>query len=151
MGLGITRGAAAQDNGRTDVYVDCHTPDQIGEDLCATLRTKVRQSAGYTLVENTDNYGIGVHLSSIDVFSGIAGKLSGDMSAVAVVFTIFANKLPGEVYLDSSVLRVGKGAIGDMTSQMLAAVGQQVNANSDLFTKMRTGPPPQKSLAPATP
>ena len=38
------------------------------------------------------------------------GKLSGDMSAVAVVFTIFANKLPGEVYLDSSVSRVGKGA-----------------------------------------
>jgi hypothetical protein len=36
-----------------------------------------------------------------------------------------------------------------MTTQMLSAVGQQVNANSDLFTKMRAQS--QKSLAPATP
>jgi hypothetical protein len=66
-----------------------------------------------------------------------------------VVFTIFANKLPGEVYLDSSVSRVGKSAVPEMTTQMLSAVGQQVNANSDLFTKMRAKS--EKSLAPATP
>jgi len=68
---------------------------------------------------------------------------------VSVVFTIFANKLPGEVYLDSSVSRVGKGAIPEMSQQMISAVGQQVDANSDLFSKMRTES--QKSLAPATP
>lgn len=139
---------AAADDGRTDVYVDCRTPDVIGNGLCSTFKEKVRQSAGYTLVDNTSTYGIGVHLSSVDVWAGIEGQLSGHMSAVSVVFTIFANKLPGEVYLDSSVSRVGKGAVPEMTSQMLSAVGQQVNANSDLFAKMRTES--QKSLAPAT-
>lgn len=150
--VGIVGNAAAEDNGRTGVYVDCHMTDQIGNDLCATLKDKIRSSAGYALADNTEKYGIGVHLSSVDVFAGIAGKLSGDMSAVAVVFTIYANQLPGEIYLDSSVLRVGKGAIDDMTSQMLAAIGQQVNANSELFSKMRTtAQPSPKALAPATP
>jgi hypothetical protein len=150
---GIVSNAGADENGRTDVYVDCHTADQIGSDLCANLKDKVRSSEGYTLAANTDNYGIGVHLSSVDLFSDIEGKLSGDMSAVAVVFTIYANKLPGEMYLDSSVLRVGKGAIDDMSSQMLSAIGQQVNANTDLFNKMRTAEPSPspKELAPATP
>jgi len=151
--VGITARAAA-DEGRTDVYVDCHTADQIGEDLCATVKDKIRHSEGYTLAYNTESYGIGIHLSSVDVFAGIAGKLSGDLSAVAVVFTIYANQLPGEIYLDSSVLRVGKGAIDDMSSQMLSAVGQQVNANSDLFNKMRMAAQPSpspKQLAPATP
>jgi hypothetical protein len=151
-GMGMAAKAGAEDSGRTGVYVDCHTADQIGLDLCATLKDKIRQSAGYALAYNTDNYGIGVHLSSVDLFAGIAGKLSGDMSAVAVVFTIYASQLPGEIYLDSSVLRVGKGAIGDMSSQMLSAIGQQVNANSELFTKMRTtAQPSPKALAPATP
>jgi hypothetical protein len=152
MSIGMTTRAAADDSSRTDVYVDCHTADQIGEDLCATLKDKIRRSEAYTLAYNTETYGVGIHLSSIDVFAGIAGKLSGDMSAVSVVFTIFANQLPGEIYLDSSVLRVGKGAIDDMSSQMLTAVGQQVNANSDLFNKMRTtAQPSPKALAPATP
>ena len=141
--------AAAASNGRTDVYVDCHTPDAIGSGLCSTFKEKIRQSSGYSLVDNTSTYGIGVHLSSVDVWSGIEGQLSGHMSAVSVVFTIFANKLPGEVYLDSSVSRVGKGAITEMSEQMISAVGQQVDANSDLFNKMRTES--QKSLAPATP
>ena len=148
-GLGLATQAAADDSGRTDVYVDCHTPDGIGADLCATLKDKIRQSSGYSLVDNTSTYGIGVHLSSVDVWSGIEGQLSGHLSAVAVVFTIFANKLPGEIYLDSSVSRVGKSAVPEMTTQMLSAVGQQVNANSDLFTKMRAKS--EKSLAPATP
>jgi hypothetical protein len=144
----VTRVAAA-DNGRTDVYVECHTPDAIGSGLCSTFKEKIRQSSGYNLVDNTSTYGIGVHLASVDVWSGIEGQLSGHLSAVSVVFTIFANKLPGEVYLDSSVSRVGKGAIDDMTEQMVSAVGQQVEANSDLFNRMRSQP--EKSLAPATP
>lgn len=141
--------AAAANNGRTDVYVDCHTPDPIGIGLCSTFKEKIRQSAGYSLVDNTSTYGIGVHLSSVDVWAGIEGQLAGHMSAVSVVFTIFANKLPGEVYLDSSVSRVGKGAIPEMSEQMVSAVGQQVDANSDLFSKMRTES--QKSLTPASP
>jgi hypothetical protein len=141
--------AAAADNGRTDVYVECHAPDAIGSGLCSTFKEKIRQSSGYSLVDNTSPYGIGVHLSSVDVWAGIEGQLSGHLSAVSVVFTIFANKLPGEVYLDSSVSRVGKGAIPEMSQQMISAVGQQVDANSDLFSKMRTES--QKSLAPATP
>jgi hypothetical protein len=142
----------AADNGRTDVYVDCHTPDAIGSGLCSTFKEKIRQSSGYSLVDNTSTYGIGVHLSSVDVWAGIEGQLSGHMSAVSVVFTIFANKLPGEVYLDSSVSRVGKGAIPEMSEQMISAVGQQVDANSDLFSRMRTeSTPSEKSLAPATP
>ena len=142
--------ATAANNGRIDVYVDCHTPDGIGADLCATFKEKIRQSAGYSLVDNTSTYGIGVHLSSVDVWAdGIEGQLAGHMSAVSVVFTIFANKLPGEVYLDSSVSRVGKDAIPEMSEQMISAVGQQVDANSDLFSKMRTES--QKSLTPATP
>lgn len=149
-GFGRVTRAVADDSGRTDVYIDCHTPDQSGADLCATVKDKIRRSSGYLLVENTNSYGIGVHLSSVDVWSGIEGQLSGHMSAVAVVFTIFANKLPGEVYLDSSVLRVGKGAVPEMSSEILAAIGQQVSANADFFSKMRTRPP-EKSLAPATP
>jgi hypothetical protein len=141
--------AAAADNGRIDVYVDCHTPDPIGIGLCSTFKEKIRQSVGYSLVDNTSTYGIGVHLSSVDVWAGIEGQLAGHMSAVSVVFTIFANKLPGEVYLDSSVSRVGKGAIPEMSEQMVSAVGQQVDANSDLFSKMRNES--EKSLTPATP
>jgi hypothetical protein len=148
-GFGSASRALADDSGRTDVYVDCRTPDRSGADLCATVKDKIRQSSGYSLVDNTSTYGIGVHLSSVDVWSGIEGQLSGHMSAVAVVFTIFANKLPGEVYLDSSVLRVGKGAVPEMSSEILSAIGQQVSANSDFFNKMRTQP--EKSLAPATP
>src|SRR5271170_4880732 len=118
-GAGRTTLAVADESGRTDVYVDCRTPDRSGADLCASVRDKIRQSAGYLLVENTSTYGIGVHLSSVDVWSGIEGQLSGHMSAVAVVFTIFANKLPGEIYLDSSVLRVGKGAVPEMSSEII--------------------------------
>jgi hypothetical protein len=148
-GFILTSQAIAADSGRTDVYVECHTPDAIGSGLCSTFKEKIRQSAGYSLVDNTSTYGIGVHLSSVDVWSGIEGQLSGSMSAVSVVFTIFADKLPGEVYLDSSVSRVGKSAIPEMSEQMISAVGQQVDANSDLFSKMRSRP--EKSLTPATP
>lgn len=152
LGFILTTQAATADNGRTDVYVECHTPDAIGSGLCSTFKEKIRQSSGCSLVDNTSTYGIGVHLSSVDVWAGIEGQLSGHLSAVSVVFTIFANKLPGEVYLDSSVSRVGKGAVPEMTEQMVSAVGQQVDANSDLFAKMRTETTQsQKSLAPATP
>ena len=143
---------AAADNGRTDVYVECRTPDAVGNGVCSTFKQKIRQSSAYRLVDNSSSYGIGVHLSSVDVWSGIEGKLAGNLSAVSVVFTIFANKLPGEIYLDSSVSRVGKGAIPEMSEQMISAVGQQVDANSDLFSKMRTeSTPAEKSMAPATP
>jgi hypothetical protein len=149
QGFNLVTQASAAGNGRTDVYVECHTPDVIGSGLCSTFKEKIRQSSAYSLVDNTSTYGIGVHLSSVDVWAGIEGQLAGHMSAVSVVFTIFANKLPGEVYLDSSVSRVGKGAIPEMSEQMISAIGQQVDANAAFFTTMRTKP--EKSLTPATP
>jgi hypothetical protein len=59
------------------------------------------------------------------------------MAAVSVAFTIYSDKLPGEIYEDSSVFRVGKDATGEMSRKIIAAIGQLVSANATLFQHLR--------------
>ena len=130
-------GRAALDS-RTAVDVECQCPDPVGAGFCAAFKQKVIASPGYRLVPNSSSgYGIGVHFSSVDLWQGINAGMAGRISAVSVAFTIFAEKLPGEVYADSSVFRVGKDTFPEMTSKIVGALGQIVNLNAPLFDKMR--------------
>lgn len=138
-------GRAAGNETRLSVLVDCHCSDPAGESVCSDLKDKLRDSAAYRLVDHTDAYGIGVHLWCVDLFAGLPGvesKLNGTMSAVSVAFTIYSDRLPGEVYEDSSVFRVGKGAVGEMADRILAAVGQLATANKSVFENIRATPKP---------
>lgn len=131
--------AAGVDN-RLSVMVDCHCSDAVGGDFCSALKDKVKGSTAYRLVDHADAYGIGVHLWCVDLFTGLPGvasKLAGTMSAVSVAFTIYSDRLPGEVYEDSSVFRVGKGATDEMSERILSAVGQLATANKTVFEHMR--------------
>lgn len=130
---------------RLSVWVDCHCSDPAGETFCSAFKDKVRDSPAYRLVDHADEYGIGVHLWCVDLFAGLPAiqtKLSGTMSAVSVAFTIYSDKLPGEVYEDSSVFRVGKGAADEMAQSVLSAVGQLAAANKAVFERMRATPKP---------
>ncbi|MGH7916342.1 MAG: hypothetical protein ACREQE_02645 [Candidatus Binataceae bacterium] len=128
----------AADNAKTNVYVDCRCTDPVGHNLCSDFQQKVRESIGYALTDNaTSGYGIGVHYSCIDLWNGIDPKLTGNMSVVSVAFTIYAQGLPGEIYEDSSVFRVGKDATAEMSRTIVSALGQIVNANAPFFKKMR--------------
>jgi hypothetical protein len=141
--------AAGNDN-RLSVFVDCHCSDPVGENFCSDFKGKVRDSAGYRLVDHADAYGIGVHLWCVDLFAGLPGansKLAGTMSAVSIAFTIYSDRLPGEVYEDSSVFRVGKDAADEMSQRILAAVGQLAAANKAVFENIRA---PQKPVATPT-
>jgi hypothetical protein len=125
------------------IFVDCHCSDPVGGDFCSALKEKVGDSSAYRLVDHTDTYGIGVHLWCVDMFTGLPGvesKLTGTMSAVSVAFTIYSDRLPGEVYEDSSVFRVGKDAADEMSQKILAAVGQLATANKTVFEHMRATP-----------
>ena len=73
---------------------------------------------------------------------GVDSKLTGTMSAVSVAFTIYSDRLPGEVYEDSSVFRVGKEAADEMSDRILAAVGQLATANKTVFEHIRATPKP---------
>lgn len=139
------RAAGNENDARLSVFVDCHCTDPVGGDFCSALNDKVRDSAAYRLVDHADTYGIGVHLWCVDLFSGLPGvdnKLSGTMSAVSVAFTIYSDRLPGEVYDDSSVFRVGKGAAAEMSQRILSAVGQIATANKTIFEHIRATPKP---------
>lgn len=145
--------AAAADS-RVDVAVDCHCPDTVGAGFCAAFKQKIGASPGYRLAANTSSgYGIGVHFSSVDLWQGINAEMSGRITAVSVAFTIYAEKLPGEVYADSSVFRVGKSTFPEMTSKIVGALGQIVNLNATLFNQMRAesqkAPPAAPALKPA--
>jgi len=140
-------GGAAGDapDTKLSVFVDCHCSDPVGTDFCSALKDKVSDSSAYRLVDHADAYGIGVHLWCVDMFTGLPGvesKLTGTMSAVSVAFTIYADRLPGEVYEDSSVFRVGKDAADEMSQKILAAVGQLATANKTVFEHIRATPKP---------
>jgi hypothetical protein len=140
---------AAGNEGKLSLFVDCHCSDPVGEDFCGAFKDKVKASPGYRLVDHADAYGLAVHLWCIDLFSKIPGvdnKLMGTMSAVSVAFTLYADRLPGEVYEDSSVFRVGKDATDDMATTLLTAVGQIATANKAVFEKIRAA---EKPPAPA--
>jgi hypothetical protein len=139
------RAAGNAPDSKLSVFVDCHCSDPVGGDFCSALKDKVGDADAYRLVDHTDAYGIGVHLWCVDLFTGLPGvssKLTGTMSAVSVAFTIYADGLPGEVYEDSSVFRVGKSATEEMSQRIVAAVGQLATANKTVFERIRTPPKP---------
>jgi len=143
--LSPTDGRAAGNDNRLSVFVDCHCSDPVGGDFCSDFKDKVKDSDAYRLVDHTDAYGIGVHLWCVDLFTGLPGvasKLTGTMSAVSVAFTIYSNRLPGEVYEDSSVFRVGSDATDEMSQRILSAVGQLATANKTVFEHLRATPKP---------
>jgi hypothetical protein len=80
---------------------------------------------------------MGAHFSCVDLWQGIDRQLSGGMSAISVSFTIYAENLPGEVYEDSSVFRVGKDAVPEMARKIVAALDQLVSVNSSFFERAR--------------
>jgi hypothetical protein len=136
---------------RLQVYVDCHCPDAIGQKFFATLKDKISASAEYRLASGTSGYGIGVHLSSIDFFQGIDDKLAGHIAAVSVAFTIFSDRLPGEVYSDASVFRVGQDASEEAADRILDAVGQIAKLNQTVLSKMAPTAAPAKPTPAAKP
>jgi len=141
----MSRAAGYDANAKLSVFVDCHCSDPVGGDFCSALKDKVGDSGAYRLVDHTDAYGIGVHLWCVDLFTGlpgVSGKLTGTMSAVSVAFTIYSDRLPGEVYEDSSVFRVGKEAADEMSQRILSAVGQLATANKTVFEHIRATPKP---------
>ena len=141
-------GAAAEATGKVDIAVECRCTDQVGQNLCSTFKKGVQDSSGYRLVDAAKGFGMSVHFSCVDLWQGIDSPLAGSMSAVSLVFTIYADGLPGEVYEDSSVSRVGKNSTPEMSRKILAALGQLVSVNSSFFQHMRATA--QKS-APASP
>ncbi len=143
-------GMSAGDDVRVSIFADCHCSDSVGQNFCADFKTKVQASSAYRLVEKPDAFGIAVHFWCVDLWDGLPGidkKLAGTMSAVSVAFTIYSDRLPGEVYEDSSVFRVGRDAADEMSQRILAAVGQLATANKTVFEHMRM-PPPKASPAP---
>jgi hypothetical protein len=153
-------GGADNEASKISVNVDCRCPDPLGQKFCSAFKSAVDTSPGYRLVDNTKGYGMGVHFSCVDLWQGINNQLVGHMSLVAVAFTIYSSDaLPGEVYEDSSVFRVGEDALSEMSRQILAALGQLVSVNSSFFDKMRAGAkaapsaaaPAGQSATPASP
>lgn len=140
---------AASDQGRVSVYIDCRCPDQVGQNFCAGFKQKVHDSPGYALAANTTGYGMGVHFACVDLWQGLENQMAGTMSAISLTFTIYSDKLPGEVYEDSSVFRVGKDATGEISRNVLAALGQLVTMNASFFDRMRAVP--QKPAPPPSP
>src|SRR6202162_6476975 len=139
------RAAGPATDSKLSIFVDGHCSDPVGGDFCSALKDKISDSSAYRLVDHTDAYGIGVHLWCVDMFTGLPGvesKLTGTMSAVSVTFTIYSDRLPGEVYEDSSVFRVGKDAADEMSQKILAAVGQLATANKTVFEHIRATPKP---------
>ena len=131
------RARAAGGPERTNVYVECHCDDPVGEKFCGTFQNAVSDSDEYTLASNdTSGYGIGVHFACVDMFKGINDPMAGHMSAVAVAFTIYSEKLPGEVFADTTVFRVGQDAGDKMSDKILDAVGQIAKLNSSVLSKM---------------
>jgi hypothetical protein len=135
------RSLAADANGKIAINVACRCADPVGQKLCGVFKQKIGKSVGYRLADNARGYGMGVHFACVDMWKGIDNKLDGRMSAVSVTFTIYSDKLPGEVFEDSSVFRVGKDKVSDMSDQLVIALGQLVGANSTFFDSMRAAAP----------
>ena len=129
--------SASADTGKFNLAVECRCADSVGKQFCADFKDKVAASPGYSLSSGNSGYGIGLHFSCIDLWGGLENGLVGRMSAVSVAFTIYSDKLPGEVYEDSSVFRVGKNATEEMSRKIIAAVGQLITLNETLFKHLR--------------
>jgi hypothetical protein len=133
--------------GKININVACRCLDVVGQNFCTVFKEKVQKSVGYQLAESTSGYGMGVHFACVDMWQGIDNKLAGRMSAVSVSFTIYSDKLPGEVFEDSSVFRVGKDKVPEMSDQIVVALGQLVSANTSFFETMRAGAQPASPAA----
>ena len=129
----FTAASGRAQTGKINLAVECRCSDTVGQRLCADFKSKVEASPGYQLSQGNSGYGIGLHFSCVDLWGGLENGLAGRMAAVSVAFTIFSDKLPGEIYEDSSVFRVGKDATNEMSQKIITAVGQLVNANETLF------------------
>lgn len=125
-----------------NVVVDCRCPDVVGQEFCATLKDHLRASKSFHLANAATGLGMGVHVSSIDMWRGINDQLIDRMSAVSVTFTIFSDKLPGEIYEDSSVFRVGIHATGKMSDKIVAALGQIATVNAAALAQLRAAANP---------
>jgi hypothetical protein len=122
---------------RVNVVLDCRCSDSVGQELCESAKAGILKSAQFHLQDAIRDYGVAIHASCTDAWTGINASLIGHMSAVSLAFTIYAEDLPGEVYLDSSVTRVGKDAVDEMTAKIIDALGQQVKVNVKFFDRER--------------
>jgi hypothetical protein len=132
----IAEGTSA-DTGKFNLAVECRCADSVGKQFCAEVKDKIAASPDYRLSSGNSGYGIGLHFSCVDLWVGLENGLVGRMSAVSVAFTIYSDKLPGEIYEDSSVFRVGKDATAEMSRKIIDAVGQLKTANETLFQHLR--------------
>jgi hypothetical protein len=152
LGLAISAPLGADESAKLNVNVTCRCTDAVGQNFCDLFKQKIDKSAGYQLADDTSGYGMALHFSCVDLWKGIDDKLIGRMSAISVAFTIYSDKLPGEVFEDSSVFRVGKDKVPEMSDQVVLALGQLVSANSKVFETMRenaAGGSPAASASPA--
>lgn len=120
-----------------DVVVDCHCPDVVGQKFCAALKDKIGATKSFHLAAASSGLGMAVHVSSIDMWRGINDQLIDRMSAISVAFTIFSDQLPGEIYEDSSVFRVGIDATGEMSGKIVAALSQIETVNAVSLAQLR--------------
>jgi hypothetical protein len=134
----ICGAALAAGGARVNVVVACQCTDEVGQDLCKAIRADIAAAPAYSLQDTTKQYGLAMHLSCTDALKGIKTDAAGHMSAVAIVFTIYSQDLPGEVYEDSSVFRVGKDAVDDMSGKITDAVGQLIKVNAKFFEHERS-------------
>jgi hypothetical protein len=137
---GTVRAAGA--TGKLNVDVECRCADPVGQRFCADFKQQLRKSAAYRLVDTTSGYGIAVHFSCVDMWKSIVERLSGHMSAVAVTFTVYADTLPGELFADDSIVRVGADSVGEASRQMVSALGQIVTANSATLDRLSAASSP---------
>jgi hypothetical protein len=120
-----------------DVVVDCHCPDVVGQKFCAALKDRIGATKSFHLATAASGLGMAVHVSSIDMWRGINDQLIDRMSAISVAFTIFSDQLPGEIYEDSSVFRVGIDATGEMSGKIVAALSQIETVNAVSLAQLR--------------
>ncbi|MBF6569403.1 MAG: hypothetical protein IVW54_11085 [Candidatus Binataceae bacterium] len=135
--VGVSRVFAEDANVRTNVDVDCRCPDPVGQNFCSDFKQQVGKSSAYRLVDNLNGYGLGVHFTCVDMWKGINAELAGHMSAVSVAFTLYSDTLPGEIFEDNSVFRVGVEAVPEMSRRIVTALGQLVSMNSSFFERLR--------------
>ncbi len=131
----LAAGAAAAP--QIDVVVDCRCPDTVGRKFCASLKDKIGATKSFHLATAATGLGMAVHVSSIDMWRGINDQLIDKMSAISVAFTIYSDQLPGEIYEDSSVFRVGIDATGEMSDKVVAALSQIETLNAVSLAQLR--------------
>jgi len=96
------------------VVVTCNCDDLVGVRFCLDLREKIRASAGYELVQDSENVAAGMHAVCID---DNTAEMKGASSAVAVTITLTTKRSEG--YLDTYILVVGRERAKEMAATAL--------------------------------